>query len=151
MKINLHHPQYIAHGLTLQHHGLYKILILDVEQFSESSDLIVSTHDVQKVSFFLSSSMHPRWDIPWIPQKCLLVLYIANCSRWKSFAVAELNFKLLENICNWMVVCMARPIPTAISLEKFCDTDRSMKTVKLLHFVRFTIYGIFQPRIHHKV
>ena len=47
--------------------GLFKIstkslkLILDAEQYGASSDLIVPTHDVQKVSFFLSSfSMHPR-------------------------------------------------------------------------------------------
>ena len=32
-------------------------LVLDVEQFGVSSDLIVPTPDVQKVSF--SSSMHP--------------------------------------------------------------------------------------------
>ena len=48
--------------------GLFKIsteslkLVLDAEQYGASSDLIVPTHDVQKVSFFLSSSfsMHPR-------------------------------------------------------------------------------------------
>ena len=27
-----------------------------------------------------------------------------NCSRWKSFAVAELNLNSLENIRSWMVV-----------------------------------------------
>ena len=46
--------------------GLYKIttesinLILDVEQFGASSDLIVPNRDAQKVSFFLLSSMHPH-------------------------------------------------------------------------------------------
>ena len=30
--------------------------------------------------------------------------YIANCSRWKSFMVAELNFNLLENFHGWTVV-----------------------------------------------
>ena len=46
--------------------GLIKIstesikLILDAEQSGASSDLIVPTRDVQKVSFFLSSSMHHR-------------------------------------------------------------------------------------------
>ena len=46
--------------------GLYKIttesikLILDAEQSGASSDLIVPTHDAQKVSYFSSSSTHPR-------------------------------------------------------------------------------------------
>ena len=46
--------------------GLFKIsteplkLILDAEQSGASSNLIVPTHDVQKVSFFLSSSTHPH-------------------------------------------------------------------------------------------
>ena len=35
------------------------------------------------------------------PQSTKLVLYIANCSRWKSFMVAELNCNSLENICGW--------------------------------------------------
>ena len=35
-------------------------LVLDAEQCGASSDLMVPTRDVQKVSFFLSSSMHPR-------------------------------------------------------------------------------------------
>ena len=47
--------------------GLYKIttesktLILDVEQFGVSSDLIIPTRNVQKVPFFsfFLSSMHP--------------------------------------------------------------------------------------------
>ena len=60
----------------------------------------------------------------------------------KSFAVAELNFNSLENICGWMVVCMARPVAQAISLEKFRDTDRSAKTAKPFHLERFAIYGM---------
>ena len=32
------------------------------------------------------------------------LLYIANRSSQKSFAVAELNFNSLEKICGWMVV-----------------------------------------------
>ena len=45
--------------------GPYKIttesikLVLDSEQSGATSDLIVPTHDVQKVSYF-SSSTHPR-------------------------------------------------------------------------------------------
>ena len=46
--------------------GLIKIsteslkLILHAEQSGASSNLIVPTRDVQKVSFFISSSTHPR-------------------------------------------------------------------------------------------
>ena len=46
--------------------GLYKIttesikLILDAEQSGANSDLIVPTRDVQKVSYFSSSSTHPH-------------------------------------------------------------------------------------------
>ena len=32
-----------------------------------------------------------------------LLTYIANCSRWKSFVVAELNFNSLENFYGWTV------------------------------------------------
>ena len=32
------------------------------------------------------------------------ILYIANRSRWRSFAVAKLNCNSLENICGWTVV-----------------------------------------------
>ena len=35
-----------------------------------------------------------------------------------------------------------KPTAQAISLEKFCSTDRSAKTVKLFHLKRFAIYGI---------
>ena len=34
----------------------------------------------------------------------LMYLILQNRLRWKSFAVAELNFNSLENICGWMVV-----------------------------------------------
>ena len=34
----------------------------------------------------------------------IILPYIANRLRYKSFAVAELNFSLLENIHGWMVV-----------------------------------------------
>ena len=36
---------------------------------------------------------------------------------------------------------MARPIAQAISLEKFCGIDQSMKTVKLFHLEQFAIHG----------
>ena len=38
---------------------------------------------------------------------------------------------------------MARPIAQAISLEKFCGTDRSAKTAKLFNLERFAIYCIY--------
>ena len=46
--------------------GLYKIttesikLALDVEQFGTSSDLIISASNVQKVSYFILSSIYPH-------------------------------------------------------------------------------------------
>ena len=51
--------------------GLYKIItesIKLIEQFGASSDLIIPTHDVQKVSsFFLSSSTHHSMDSTEMP------------------------------------------------------------------------------------
>ena len=51
----------------------------------------------------------------WVWHSLLLLLsYIANCSRWKDFAVVELNCNSLENICGW-------PFPSLLLqlMEKF--------------------------------
>ena len=77
-----------------------------------------------------------------IGQTTLLIPYITNHSRWKSFVVAELN-------CNsWLDGSLAWPRPTAqaISLEKFHGTDRSTKTAKLFHLEQFAIYGTIYTR-----
>ena len=55
---------------------------------------------------------------------CILITYIANFSRWISFAVEEMNCNSLENICGCMVVLcgqslLHRDIITD-SLESFC-------------------------------
>ena len=60
------------------------------------------------------------------------VLYNANHLRWKSLAVAKLNYILLENICGWMVVLHGQNLlHTLFHWKSFAVTDRSTKTATL--------------------
>ena len=53
----------------------------------------------------------------------LNTIYIANHSRWKSFAVEEMNCNLLENIHSYMVALCGQALLLrgimAVSLDKF--------------------------------
>ena len=55
-----------------------------------------------------------RWFVPYTP-------YIANCSRWKSFVIAEMNCNSLQNFCSCIVVLCIIQYKDIItnSLEKF--------------------------------
>ena len=52
---------------------------------------------------------------------CKYISYIANCSRWKWFAVVNLNYNSLKNICSCMIVLYGQTLLhrnfIAISLE----------------------------------
>ena len=71
------------------------------------------------------NSLPPKFSHVWYHQihaYIYMLPYIANCSRWKSFAVVEINCNSLENIHGCMVISVVwpNPIAQAISLEKFC-------------------------------
>ena len=62
----------------------------------------------------------------------MYVPYIANYSRWKSFAVAELNCNSLENIHSWTVVLHGQGLLHRLfHWKSFVVTNQSIKTVKL--------------------
>ena len=61
-----------------------------------------------------------------------LLLYIANHSRWKSFAVAKLDCNSLENIRGWMAVLYGQSLLHRLfHWKSFVVTNWSMKTTKL--------------------
>ena len=45
-----------------------------------------------------------QYQFLWCHMYNIRVIWYCILQRWKSFAVTELNFNLLENICGWMVV-----------------------------------------------
>ena len=69
-----------------------------------------------------------------------------NHSRWKSFAVVEMNCNSLENVHGCMVILCGQTLLhsgiIAIYRKSFAVTNQSAKTVKLFHLKRFAIYSI---------
>ena len=63
---------------------------------------------------------------------CILITYIANCSRWKSFAVEEINCNSLENICGCMVVLCGQSL-----LHRHIITD-SLENFRIHWLIRET-------------
>ena len=62
-----------------------------------------------------------HWFVPYTP-------YITNCSRWKSFVVAEMKCNSLENFCSCIVVlCICTRILSLIHWKSFVFTNWSAK------------------------
>ena len=61
-----------------------------------------------------------------------IYIYIANHLRWKSFAVAKLNYNLLETISGWTVVLYGQSL-----------------LYRLFHWKSFTVYGIYDDDQNH--
>ena len=75
-----------------------------------------------------------------------LLPYIANCLRWKCFAVVELNFNSMENIRGWMVVLHGKAYCTGYFTEtvswyrsicKNCETfpPRTICNIQYYHIM----------------
>ena len=60
----------------------------------------------------------------------LCIPYIANRSRWKSFAVVEINCNSLENIHGCMVILYGQLLHRLFHWKSFAVTNRSAKTTK---------------------
>ena len=75
-----------------------------------------------------------------------LILYIVNCSRWKSFTVVELNSNLLETFAVAPTIsCGQTSICTGcyhFQWKNFAVANQSAKTMKLFHLQQFAIYSM---------
>ena len=77
---------------------------------------------------------------------CMTTYLCKNRLRWKSFAVAKLNFNSLENIRGWTIVLHEQGLLHRLFHWKgFVITDQSMKTTNFStsNDLQYTCNGIY--------